>query len=129
MTDNYQKRDSVYKQYQSYLFKTINDVLDSSLIGGEIDDRLGLFSLFHLLVQMRNEHYASCRPLASEIECMSEVLFCNGVDTTIMEAVFPPSYNDEGGDEWTEDEISAFDGINFMQIPVVDTGNPTNRIR
>lgn len=129
MTDNYQKRDSVYKQYQTYLFKTLNDILDSALTGGEINDRLGLFTLFHLMVQMRNENYASCRPLASEIDCMSDVLFCNGVDTTIMEDVFPPSYNDENGEEWTDEEQAAFDGIGYMQIPVVDPGNPTNRVR
>lgn len=129
MTDKYQKRDRVYKQYWTYLNSSINDILNSMIIGGELNRRLGLFNLFHLLVIMRNENYASCRPTQEEIICMREVLFCNGVDTRIMEAIFPPSYDESDGSEWSDDEISTFDGVDYMAIEGAGILHPINRVR
>jgi len=99
MTDDFEKRNSVYESYQSWLIFGINDALDSMIIGKEIPSRIPLFQMYHLLVQMRNESYASCRPLNTDIECISDRLFCLGVDTTLMDEIFPPSYDDSDGSE------------------------------
>ena len=136
MKDFYAKRNRVYTQYRKLLFNAINDAIDASLTGGKIDEQLGLFNQFHLLVQLRHEHYASARPLKEDIDCMSEKLFCKGVDTHIMEEIFPPSYDDETGEEWTPDDLdpntpggSKLDGIDFMNITLGDPRYPMNRIR
>jgi len=130
MTDPYEKRNRVYKSYQSWLVNALNESIDATITGSKQDQRLGLFSQFHLLVQLRNEDYASCRPLTTDIECMHEALFCRGVDTRIMEDVFPPSYDDSDGSEYDDGSGSGsvLDGIDNMQITPVDSPNPVNRI-
>ena len=130
MEDQFKKRNQVYGTYKQWLVNAINDSLNASITGVEIDDRLGLFNMFHLQVQMRNEDYASSRPLAEDIECMREALFCKGVDTLWMEKIFPPSYNDSTGEEWEEGtNPDRPDGVDFMQVESDGITYPINRIR
>ena len=130
MTDQYAKRDIVYKKYGLLLTNAISDNLDAMLLGTEVNDRLAMFNMFHLLVQLRNEQYASCRPLDVDIECIRENLFCNGVDTLVMESVFPPSYDDSTGEEYDPDEDPpAVDGVSYMVVSPGVVDRPLNRVK
>ena len=137
MVDDYRKRNQVYESYQKWLVESIDDNMNATITGAELNNRLGYFSMFHLLVQMRNEHYASARPLKKDIECMRENLFCNGVDTLEMERIFPPSYNPEDGSEWEDGSDGSGgitdpnrpDGVDYMQVEGDGTKHPINRIR
>jgi len=127
MTDNYELRNRVYKAYESWMIYGINDAIDAMIIGKEIPNRIGLFQMAHLLMQMRNENYASCRPLAEDMECLRERLFCMGVDITVMEEIFPPSYDDTDGSD-LDDSTSGLDGVGYMQIQGSGTTIPINRV-
>ena len=132
MVDSYRKRNRVYKEYAQWIFNAIDDNIDASITGADMDDRLGLFNMFHMLVELRNDPYASCRPLCEDIECMSDKLFCDGVDTSIMEKVFPSSYDCSTGKEFESydpADPNSLDGVDYMQIEGVGTQHPKNRVR
>lgn len=114
MTDNYNKRDRTYDIYHDWMMKEIDSMQDEFILGKETDKKIGLFSMFHLLMQLRNENYASVRPSADQVDCMSDILFCHGILTEEMEQVYPPSYNGDPLDD--KDPVFLDDGIDYMQI-------------
>ena len=140
MKDDFSRRRNVYGTYRTWVFNALNDSLDAAILGTKTDDRVGLFNMFHLLMQLRNEKHASSRPCHEDISCMRDVLFCRGVDTREMEEAFPPSYNDSvcPSQDWTDDDYlpgdgggvpSGLDGIDYMQLPTADPEHPKFRLK
>lgn len=139
MTDNFARRLRVYGAYRTWIANALNDSLDASITGAKIDKRLGLFNMFHMLMQLRNEKYASSRPCYKDIACMRDTLFCEGVDTREMEEAFPASYNDSvcPAQEWTGDDYTPgdgdqparLDGIDYMQIEGGGIEHPKFRLK
>lgn len=130
MKQDINKRRRTYEVYSKWLDNALNDALESGVTGTKIDKRLGLFSQMFLLMQLRNEKYASARVLKSEIDCMADKVFCGGLDISAMEEIWPPSYNDEDGKEWP-DELPplGLDGIDYMQNMGPGINHPIFRIR
>ena len=139
MKNDFSKRLRVYGDYRMWIANAINDSLDASILGADTDNRIGLFNMFHLLVQLRNEKYASTRPCHEDIACMREKIFCQGVDTRAMEEVFVASYNDTvcPAKEWTEGDYEPgdggqpgmLDGIDYMQIEGDGIEHPKFRLK
>lgn len=139
MTDNFARRLRVYGTYRMWIANALNDSLNASITGSKTDKRLGLFNTFHMLMQLRNEKYASARPCYEDIECMREKLFCQGVDTREMEEAFPASYDDSVCPpvEWEDADYrpgdgenpAKLDGIGFMQIEGEAIEHPKFRLK
>jgi len=123
MIDLYWKRDQTYDAHHTYLMNLANDTLDQLILGKDPEITLGLFSVYHLIAQMAYEGVIS--PTPEDIECISEILFCNGVDTALMNQLYgldiPDPYEDPGD--------SRLDGIDYMQVEGDDIDHPINRVR
>ena len=143
MRTDWAKIDLTYKQYIEFLDKEINKVVDASFTGAKVDKTLGLWNMFFLLVQLRNEDYASARPSRDEINCMSDKVMCQDVYTRIMKGLWPPSYNPDdpygpddgngGGGPGDPGVPGTVDGVGSMIIRqdgvlLADLKKPVNRI-
>ncbi len=120
MNNDYQKRKETYDVYSDFLFKEINLAANAFIMGTEVSNTLPMWNMMFLLLQLRNEDYASCRPTQEEIDCMSRFMYCAGVDTSKMEEIWPAIY--------PKDEEVISDGIGYMVIENDDPEYSTNRI-
>ena len=125
MTNNYSRRNTTYQEYSKWLFKQINLAQDAFILGQDINNKLALWNMFFLLMQLRNECHASAQPTSEQVQCMEEKLLCEGISTSVMQQIWPASYDD--GDESIPS--GGYDGIDFMQIQGDGTDHPIFRIR
>ena len=127
MIDLYWKRDQTYDQYHNYLIDVINETMDSIILGRDPGLVLGLFSTYHLFAQLAYEGVIN--PTREDVECVSDTLFCNGVDTALMNQIYGLDIPDPDNPPDPNDPNSRLDGIDYMQVEGDDINHPINRVR
>jgi len=123
MVHDFEKQDSIYKYYSDFLNEYINKLLDNMIVGRDISNTLGLFTTYHLLMQIRNECFSSIIVTQEDLECMSKILLCYDIKTTFIEDTYPQGCEDK------QTVPPTIDGIGFMSIQGDGVDYPINRIR
>lgn len=123
MTNNYQNRKITYDAYSDFLYKELDKAQDNFIMGRKVGKELPLWNMFFLLMQMRNEQGTTTCPTQEEVDCMSDKLFCYGINTTEMEQLWPSNCADQ-----PDEPATGFDGIDFMQIEGDGIDHPRFRI-
>ncbi len=106
MKDNYRKRYEVYLENQTDILKSLNNFLNSQILGYEGRKSLDTWELFFLTYQMRNDNTINTTIISNKMNCIKNKAICLSVDVEAMDYVFPD----------TNIKKSLDDGIDFMQI-------------
>lgn len=131
MTDNYIKRDNVYKAYEKLIVSSVNNTLDQLIMGEEVDQYTSATNMYHLMLQIGWEGYV--KMTKEDIKCMSESLFCLGTYPADMNRIYQSGWGSSNPDYDHDDphnpDGKSKDGIDFMQIKSSGVKYPINRIK
>lgn len=127
MKDYFLKRKIVYQQDIQKIGKFIDNTLNNVILGSECDNRLGLYSMWHLYGQIAYEN----GNVQEDALCMMDKLICLGVPAETIADIYGLYYNREPIFDETppEDGEWLHDGIDYMQLEGDGKNYPVNRIK